>query len=172
MKTMIRLALAAALAALAAPALATQALSSFNVTATVPATCQVTAGTADLAFASYDPTGAVVTQGQTTIAFHCTKNTPWKVTLGLGNNSGSAVGTSRAMKDAGSGDFLSYELYTDAGHTNPWSSNPAAVAPLVATGSGSGTGGNSVNVYGLVPAGQYPTPSAGYTDSVQIVVNY
>jgi spore coat protein U-like protein len=170
MKTMLRLTLAAVLAALAAPALALQATSNFTVTATVNATCKVTPGTATLAFGVYDPTAAGNgATGSTTINFHCTKSTPWKVTLSLGNNGPSAVGTTRAM--AAAGDVLSYELYTDSGYANAWSSNPATIGATVVTGTGT-AGGDTVTVYGAIPGGQYPTPSAGYTDTIQIQVNY
>ena len=170
MKSMIRLALAATLAALAAPALAVQATSTFTVTATVNATCKVT-GAGNIAFGVYDPTAAGNgATGSSTVTFKCTKGTPWKVTLSTGANGASAVGTTRAM--AAAGDFLNYDLYTDSGYANVWSSSNAATAPNVVTGNGAGGAGDSVTVFGAVPGGQYPTPSAGYTDTITITVNY
>ncbi|HEX9244152.1 MAG TPA: spore coat U domain-containing protein [Anaeromyxobacter sp.] len=170
MKMLSRLALAAALAGLAAPALAAVATGTFNVTATVPATCKVTPGAADLAFAAYDPTAAGNgATGSTTVSFHCTKGTSYKITLSTGSNSAGAVGTTRAMTAAG--DYLSYELYTDSGYANVWSSSAAAVAPNVVTGAGI-PGVDSVTIYGAIPGGQYPTPSTSYTDTITLTVNY
>ncbi|HXN84074.1 MAG TPA: spore coat protein U domain-containing protein, partial [Myxococcales bacterium] len=87
------------------------ATSSLTVTATVPAVCVLSAGT--LAFGNYDPVGANATTplaGTSTFNVTCTKNTAYTVTLGTGANSASAVGTTRAMKDVGTGAFLSYEI--------------------------------------------------------------
>jgi spore coat protein U-like protein len=175
MKTLFRLAVAASLAACATTALAAQTTGTFNVTATVPATCKLTTAS-NLGFGTIDPTGTgaatpYAALGSSTINFHCTKGTAYWIWLDPGQNGASAVGTTRAMKSGS--DFLSYELYTaatyDAAHV--WA-NTGTTGTNVASGNGGGTGGDSVTVFGVVPAGQYPTPSAGYTDQITVTINY
>jgi spore coat protein U-like protein len=143
------------------------ATSNLTVTATVPSVCLLTPGT--LAFGSYDPVGAnaatpLNASGTFTVA--CTKSTAYTVTLGLGANSASAIGTTRAMKDAGTGAFLSYEIYTATARTTVWNTTntvggtAASVAPITLT------------AYGQVPAGQNVPAAAGYTDTVVSTVNF
>jgi spore coat protein U-like protein len=170
MKKLSRLVLAVCLAASASLAQAATTTGSFQVTATVPATCTFNTGTT-LGFGTIDPT--VVTNAQSTISFHCTKNTPWNVWLDAGLNNGNASGTTRAMKSLSQTDYLSYELYTaatyDAAHV--WA-NSGTSGTNVVSGNGSGTGGNAVTVYGHIAAGLYPTPASDYTDTITVTINY
>jgi spore coat protein U-like protein len=151
----------------AVEASAGSATSNLTVTATVPAICVLTPGT--LAFGSYDPVGAnatVALNGTGTFDVACTKSTVYTVTLGLGANSASAIGTTRAMKDTGTGAFLSYEIYTATARTTVWNTTntvggtAANVTPIVLT------------AYGQVPAGQNVPPANGYTDTVVSTVNF
>ena len=175
MKTITRLALAAILAAFAVPALAAPngtTTGNMTVTATVAPKCLFISA-APLNFTTTYDASAKVT-GSTSFTFYCTKSTAWYVNLNTGANAANAVGTTRAMAN-GTTDYLSYELYTDAGDTNVWSPTATSGATVA---SGTGTGGtgagltaNSVNVYGAIPAGEYVTPGS-YTDTVLVTVNY
>ena len=143
------------------------ATSSLTVTATVPAVCVLSAGT--LAFGNYDPVGANATTplaGTSTFNVTCTKNTAYTVTLGTGANSASAVGTTRAMKDAGTGAFLSYEIYTNNTYATVWNTTNTM------GGTAASTSAIALTAYGRIPAGQNVPAAAGYTDTVVSTVNF
>jgi spore coat protein U-like protein len=175
MKTMGRIqklflaaaALAAIMLAGGRSASAGSATSSLTVTATVPAVCVLSAGT--LAFGNYDPVGANATtplSGSGAFSVACTKNTAYTVTLGTGANAAAAVGTSRAMKDAGTGAFLNYELYTNNTYGTVWNTtNPVG-------GTAVTTSVISLTAYGRIPAGQNVPAATGYTDTVVSTVNF
>ena len=143
------------------------ATSSLTVTATVPAVCVLSAGT--LAFGNYDPVGANATTalaGTSTFNVSCTKNTAYTVTLGTGANSASAVGTTRAMKDAGTGAFLSYEIFTNNSYATVWNTTNTL------GGTAASTSAIALIAYGRIPAGQNVPAAAGYTDTVVSTVNF
>src|SRR5262245_37146974 len=102
-------AIAAAVSALALPSAAPAATAngSFQVTATVSATCLVSS-TSNVAFGAYDTTVATNLQATGTIGITCTRNTAiTSIDLNLGAN---AAGVVRRM-NAGGADFIAYELY-------------------------------------------------------------
>jgi spore coat protein U-like protein len=143
------------------------ATSSLTVTATVPAVCVLSAGT--LAFGNYDPVGANATTpltGSSAFSVACTKNTAYTVTLGTGANAASAMGTSRAMKDAGTGAFLSYELYTNNTYGTVWNTTNTV------GGTAATTSAIPLTAYGRIPAGQNVPAATGYTDTVVSTVNF
>ena len=143
------------------------ATSSLTVTATVPAVCVLSART--LAFGNYDPVGANATTplaGTSTFNVTCTKNTAYTVTLGTGANSASAVGTTRAMKDVGTGAFLSYEIYTNNTYATVWNTTNTM------GGTAASTSAIALTAYGRIPAGQNVPAAAGYTDTVVSTVNF
>lgn len=87
------------------------------VTATVVRNCTIRA--TPVAFGNYDPIVANATQpldstGSLTVT--CTRNTPAVITIDFGQN---AQGQVRRMT-AGAAAFLTYELFKDAGRTQPW----------------------------------------------------
>ena len=147
--------------------LANTATGTASVSATIVASCTITGAT--LAFGTYDP---IVTNNSTALtvsgpAFSvaCTRGaTGVSISLGTGNNSANAVGTTRAMTD-GSSDYLSYELYTTSAMSTVWNtSNTVSYSPtsMAATNE---------TVYGTIPGGQ-DIPVNGYTDSVMATVNF
>jgi spore coat protein U-like protein len=145
----------------ARPVHAATATSSLTVTATVAKVCVLTSGT--VAFGAYDPVGAnaaVPLDQSGTFTVACTRGTGYTIGLGLGNN---VTGTTRRMSSGT--DFLSYELYLDAGHTTVWN----------ATNLSSGTAASitpvSLTVYGRVAAGQN-VGAGSYTDTVVSTVNF
>lgn len=130
----------------------------FLVSATVAKNCLVSASPLD-----FGTTTGVLSANvdvNTSLTAQCTGGTPYTVSLDDGQN---AVGTTRRMKGLGSGQYVTYELYTDAGRTNRWG-----------TSSSSGTGsGNAqpLTVFGRVPA--QTTPKADtYTDLITVTVSY
>ena len=139
---------------------AATATTTFQVTATVQATCLISA--TNLAFGTY--TG-VVASSTSTITVTCTNTSPYNVGLNPGTAPGATV-TTRKMTGPGAA-LLAYALYQDAGHTINW-------GQTVGTDTEAGTGNGSaqtLTVYGLLGAGQFPAPGA-YVDTITATVTY
>jgi spore coat protein U-like protein len=150
--------------------------SSFTAQASINSNCSIS--TSAVGFGNYDPIVAnkatsLNAVGSVTIA--CVKGTAPTISLGLGNN---ASGSARRMKDAVSGDVLSYELYqppsnaAGAACTFPgsvvWGT---AGANLFTATSAPSMVARSYNVCGTVSAGQNPTVGT-YNDTVNATVNF
>lgn len=145
--------------AFASSALADTKTTTFNVTATVLSSCNVSA--TDLAFGNYDPT-AGDKDSTSTITATCTAGTTYAIALGEGQN------TSRQMKLTTGSELLDYELYQPSGYTTIWGDvGSGATVPQTSTT------GAPVNytVNGRVTGGQYVTAGA-YTDEVLVTVTY
>ena len=144
---------------------AASASANLATSATIGNNCTIS--TAAIAFGAYDPVGAnaaadLDASGSLTVA--CTRGASATVGLALGAN---ASGATRRMAN-GSGGYLTYELYQDAGRSTVWSDSgsglytPAAApskAPRVFT------------VYGRIPSNQ-DQPAGGYSDTVTATVNF
>ncbi len=142
-----------------ASAFAAVATTTFNVTATVQATCLVNA--TSLAFGTYS--GAQL-DGASTVNVTCTNTTPYTVGLDAGTFAGATVTTRRMTGPAAAP--LSYSLYSDAGRTTNWGNTTGSW--VAGTGNGSAQG---ISVYGRISAAQYATPGA-YTDTITVTVTY
>jgi spore coat protein U-like protein len=138
---------------------------SLTVSATVTNNCTIS--TAALTFAPYDPVVANASNnldgtGRVTVA--CTKGAA--PTIGLGSGS-SASGSARRLAD-GAGNFLSYDLYQDSGHTVAWVN---AGLGLLTTGAATSKAARDFTVYGRI-AGNQDVPAGSYTDTVVATVNF
>lgn len=140
------------------PASATTVTTTFGVSATVQATCLVSASAMD--FGTY--TGAVAT-GSTTVSVTCTNTTGYNVSLSAG--SGGSV-TTRQMVGPNSA-VLNYGLFRDSAYKNNWG---VTVGTDTVAGTGNGSA-QTLNVYGQVPAGQYVAPGT-YSDTITATVTY
>jgi spore coat protein U-like protein len=143
-----------------APALASTATTTFNVTATVQATCIISAS--NLGFGNYSGSAIATT---TSLSVTCTNGTSYNVGLNAGTASGATV-TTRAMTGPG-GATLGYGLYQDSGHSTNWGNT-------VGTDTKSGTGNGSaqtLTVYGNLSGNQYPTPGS-YSDTITATITY
>jgi spore coat protein U-like protein len=135
------------------------------VSATVSVNCTVTAGT--LAFGSYDPVIANASSnldasGTFTIA--CTKNASG-VTIDVGQ--GGNYSSGRRM--AASGNYLSYQMYSDAARTSIWgSTSGGSVVNMSAPVSKAAV---TYTVYGRIAGGQ-DVPAGSYSDTVVATVNF
>lgn len=160
-----------AAAALATPAasLAGTSTGTLSVTASVSQNCLINSPT--LAFGSYDPIVTNATTALTasaTATFTCTEGaSAVYVTANTGGNTGHATGTTRAM--AGGSGYLSYELYTDSGHTLVWNTTNSGGHTYTPSFASSQTA--NATVYGSIPAGQN-VPVASYSDSVTMTINF
>lgn len=151
---------AAGLALSNLPAAASTATTTFNVTATVQATCLVSGS--NLAFGTYSGSAIAMT---TTLSVTCTNGTTYNVGLNAGTASGATV-TTRAMTGPGSAT-LSYAMYQDSGHTTNWGNT---VGTDTKSGSGNGSA-QTLTVYGQLAASQYPSPGS-YSDTITATVTY
>ncbi|WP_430385449.1 Csu type fimbrial protein [Blastomonas fulva] len=161
-ETMKALALAGAgLAGLpASTAYAATATTSVSVTATVQATCLISAGS--LAFGVY--TGLQL-DSTATLTVTCTNTTPYNVGLNAGTAVAATV-TTRKMTGP-TAEVLSYALFQDTGRTVNWGST---VSTDTAVGTGSGAA-QPLTVYGRIAASQFVAPGA-YTDTVTATITF
>src|SRR5215469_4317123 len=137
---------------------AATATTTFAVTATVQATCLITAN--PLAFGTY--TGAQIAT-TTTVQATCTNTTPYNVGLNPGTATGATVATRKMTGPASA--TLNYSLYQDSAHTINWGQT---VGTDTEAGTGNGSA-QSLTIYGLLPAAQYPGPGS-YTDTITATV--
>lgn len=177
----LSLLLAGAGVAQAAPPPAT---TTFNVTATVPSLCKVSA--TNLNFGPYNPSSGAVT-GNSAVTVNCTKGTAFTVALNTGSSTGATF-TNRNMTGTGAADpagdtapssaLLNYQLYTTAtvgsGGT-VWGDGSTGTSTVSGTGNGMGTPqAIAETVYGQIPdstANLAAVPGA-YSDTVTATVTY
>lgn len=153
---------AIALVLAAPPTRAATATNTLDVSATVVGLCTIDPAT--LSFPNYDSSGAV--PASTILTVHCTVGSTYWIGLGPGANSS---GGQRRM--ANSGNFLTYELYRDAGHTQVWDNADPDPTPPHSTAGNAGFQPYTTTVYGLIAANQFVPPGT-YTDSVLMTVNF
>jgi spore coat protein U-like protein len=143
---------------------AASATASLDVSASVTNNCTISA--AALGFGSYDPVVANAAgnlDGTGVVTVACTKGATATIGLGVGNN---ASGSTRRLSD-GSGNFLSYELYSNAGRTNIWNTTTGTLA----TGAAPSKASRDFTVYGRIGPNQ-DVPAGAYSDSVVATVNF
>ena len=133
-----------------------------QVSAHVVRNCQIMVSALD--FGNYDAIVANTTQpldADTPVGVVCSKGTVAKIGIDAGAN---AQGSTRRM--AGGGDYLTYELYTDAARSNVWGTGAQAraVAPSFHTL-------NIVTLYGRIPANQ-DVASADYADTATVTISF
>jgi spore coat protein U-like protein len=144
---------------------AATATANLGVSATVTNNCTIS--TAAVAFGSYDPVVAHAStnlDGTGTVTVACTKGATATIGLGLGSNPLASV---RRMKDATT-NFLTFELYQDAGRTTVWGN---AGAGLLSTGAAPSKTARNFTVYGRVASNQ-DIPAGSYNDTVVATVNF
>ena len=150
-------------------AFAGSATTSMSVTASVVAKCTISAPA--VAFGNWDfPTfGAANDDTTQVLTYTCTKgSSSVYVTADAGANGTHATGTTRAMTD-GSSDYLSYELYTDSGHTTVWNTTNSGGHTFAPTFASSHSATSTV--YARIPSGQ-DVPVGSYSDAVNVVINF
>ena len=154
--------LAISILAAAAPlAVAETETTTFQVTAEVIASCDVSAST--LAFGQYNPLSAGAHTGNSTITVKCSNGASYDVGLNVGLNNDEGQ---RRMSD-GDSAFLSYNLFQNAGRTTSWG-NITGTDTLASTGNGSS---QEHQVYASIP--EQPSASVGsYADTVTVTVTY
>lgn len=142
---------------------AATATTSIAVSATVQASCTVTATT--LPFGSYNPLSSTPLDATSTITVNCTTGTSYTIGLNAGATSGATVTTRQMLQST---NALNYSLFRDSGHTTNWGNTPGTDTPASVVAN---TSAATTTVYGRIPALQN-VPAGSYTDSVQVTVNY
>ena len=74
------------------------------------------------------------------------------------------------MRRAATADYVNYELYSDSGRTDPWTSETPVTGTGIVSG-GAASKDQTVTVYGRVPPQNTPTPG-DYTDTVTATVTF
>jgi spore coat protein U-like protein len=128
------------------------ATTTFQVTATVSASCSVTA--TDLAFGPYLATAGAALDASSTISVTCSNSHPYDVSVG-------ATPATRTMAGP-AGSTLNYGMFNEAARTS-------AFGVTGATGSGAA---QAYTVYGRVPAGQFLARPGAHSDTVTVTVTY
>ena len=138
---------------------ASTATTTFQVTATVAASCTISA--TNLAFGNYT---LAQLDGTSTITATCTNGTTYTVGLDAGTFSGATTLTRKMTGPSAGG--LAYSLYSDTSRTTNWGNASGTWV------SGTGTGAaQTLTVYGRIPANQ--TASLGsYSDTVPVTITF
>ena len=156
-------ALAALAFVLARPARAGTATNTLTVSANVLGICTIDPAALD--FGNYDSTANV--DVSTNITVRCTQGSSYWIGLGLGSN---FTGTTRRMVNGGA-NYLTYELYRDAGRTQVWDNADPAPTPPHSSATDPGYAAYTTPVYGRIAAAQI-VPMGAYGDSVVMTVNF
>ena len=135
--------------------------------------------TAKCAFMTGGPSGSTVSFGQYNAILEnatsparssggfdakCTKSTTTQIAMDPGLYAGHATVASHAMSD-GQGNYLSYEIYSDAAMSTVWdSSNTVSYTDQ-------GNAFASLPIYASIPAGQ-DVPAGEYSDTVTMTLSY
>jgi spore coat protein U-like protein len=152
-------ALVAVAAAPAAQAATANTPSPITINATVTSHCTVATDQTTYSL-TYDTTAVATTPA--TVTVKCTKNTPFSLTLGAGNNAAKAAVGARALVGGPLNEYLGYDIVDGSN------------SPVTTIASQTATGLKTPNTYPLtitIPASQDVAIGA-YTDSVTVTVNY
>ena len=153
-----------------ATAQAGTATANLAVQMTVTASCTINAATLNFGSVAGTTLATTLQPGSTTVSVTCTNASPYSIAMDNGLN---VSGSQRRMVNGGI--FINYNLYTDAAHTNPWTtatSNTACTTTndcYLGTGSGSA---QTVNIYGTVPATVTAPNTGTYSDTVTMTITY
>jgi spore coat protein U-like protein len=147
------------------------ATSNLSVQIVIQASCTINAATLD--FGASVPGTTLVSSNvdaATTVSVTCTNGSPYSIGM---DNGANVSGSQRRMKSGT--NFLNYNLYTDSGRSNAWTTatdnSHCAAANSCFLGTGSGSA-QSVNIYGRVPAVGSAPPTGTYTDTVTMTITY
>lgn len=147
-----------------------------NSTLTLIASCQVNGATGStgvnfgaLNFGTQDALftqapGQVLGGGGGAMSILCSSGTVPVVKIGTGAHDSQSAGGTRALAD-GAGNFVPYDFYTDAGHSQLLAINGTITLPT-STGVA-----QTVNLYGLAK-GKAGLPAGVYTDTVNVELSF
>ncbi|MFG0498651.1 spore coat U domain-containing protein [Pseudomonas sp. YQ_13] len=162
--------------ALASQAQAATVTGSISSTLTLTAACQVNGssgtsgldfgaldfGTQDALFATAD--AQVLGGGGAAMSILCSAGTVPVIKVSAGLHDGQSSGGTRALAD-GSGNFVPYDLYTDAGRTAL-----LAVDDTITLATSTGAA-QTVNLYGKA-VGKAGLPAGVYSDTISVELSF
>ncbi|MDD2056961.1 spore coat U domain-containing protein [Pseudomonas sp. GD03860] len=165
-----------ALGTLGSQALADTVTGNINATLTLIASCQVNGGTGatgqnfgtlnfgtqDALFASAN--AQVMGDGGGAMSILCSSGTIPAIKVGAGANDNQSDGGSRALAD-GNGNYVPYDFYTDAGHTQL-----LAIDGVITLPTSTGVA-QTVDLYGQA-SGKPGLPAGVYTDTVAVELSF
>ena len=141
-----------------------------TVQITITAACTINAATLNFGSVSGTTLATTLQSGSTTVSVTCTNGSPYSIAM---DNGANVSGSQRRMANAGS--FINYDLYTDAAHTNPWTTATSSTTCTTTNGCFLGTGNGSaqtINIFGTVPATGIAPNTGTYTDTVVMTITY
>ena len=138
------------------------AQTTFRVSATVNAVCEVTA--TDLGFGTYTSQSGTPLQATTLLRATCTPGSTYNVGLNEGTSPGATVNQRKMVAGA---QALNYQLYSDASRTTIWGNTTGTDT---VTGVGTGVAVDHT-VFGSIPAKQV-IPAGAYQDTITVRVYY
>jgi spore coat protein U-like protein len=149
---------------LVAPSCTTGASSAFAFNVNATATNNCTIGTTPLSFAASGTLSAAV-RGTSTLTVQCVNNDAFQIALNGGSTANNVA--ARQMKNTGTTEKVSYQL--SATLDGPlWGDGTAGTTMYAGTGNGAG---QTVTVYGRVPAQGTPSPGS-YKDTVTATIYF
>jgi spore coat protein U-like protein len=128
----------------------------FDVTATVAESCRITS-VPDINFGAYDPTDPAPNDEAGSINLRCVRGTDY----------GTYITGTREMDSVTSGDTLTFELYSDAGHTTAYLDATPGI-----TGTALSNAEITSDIYGRIAALQDVGVGADYTVTLTATVEY
>jgi spore coat protein U-like protein len=138
------------------------AQTTFRVSASVQAVCEVTA--TDLTFGTYTSQSGTDVQGTTLLRATCTPGSTYNVGLNEGTSPGATVNQRKMVSGT---QALNYQLYRESSRTSIWGNTTGTD-----TVTGVGTGiAQDHTVFGAVPAAQV-VPAGDYGDTITVRVYY
>ena len=163
-KSLVTLATASLAFALALPTGAATVTDNFTVSATVNATCTITAN--DLVFGAYDISSGTDHVVNTTLDLDCTAALPYAVALSVGSYSTTFDCTNpvRRMFGATNGAYLNYTL----GHSSVANWGCDTTNDVEGTGV---VGADTLTVIGTIPFGQAVIGDS-YSDDITATVTF
>ena len=157
-------------AALSVPASAGTGVADMTVSADIGMNCTIS--TTNISFGAYNPIdthASAALNADGAVSTTCTVGSTGKVIIGqgLGLGGGTDDAPVRRMGGPGEGDYLNYQVYSDAGLTSVWTNEVASGVGYTASGSA-----QVLPVHGSVPGGQTSATEGSYSDTLVVTVNY
>jgi spore coat protein U domain-containing protein, fimbrial subunit CupE1/2/3/6 len=138
------------------------AQTTFRVSASVQAVCEVTA--TDLSFGTYTSQSATDLQGTTLLRATCTPGSSYNVGLNEGTSPGATVNQRKMVSGT---QALNYQLYRESSRTSIWGNTTGTDT---VTGVGTGLAVDHT-VFGSVPAKQV-IPAGEYSDTITVRIYF
>lgn len=136
----------------------------FGVTATINASCTVSA--TSMNFGTYVP--ATASTATNTITVNCSSGAPYTVALDKGTTAGATIAQRLMNNSTTAGHTLKYNIFTDNTYATIWGDNTGTSVTVPGVGTGAA---QQLTPNGQIPASQNAF-SGSYTDTITATVSY